>query len=89
MPNTLYAQRAEELVDSLTETGQLKPFYTITSPMRPIVTIEGKGDVLVLCSNNYLGLADHPEVIEAGIQGASDALQTGCITVPFTALDVF
>ena len=72
MPNTLYAQRAEELVDSLTETGQLKPFYTITSPMRPIVTIEGKGDVLVLCSNNYLGLADHPEVIEAGIQGLRD-----------------
>ncbi|MEZ6094825.1 MAG: glycine C-acetyltransferase [Pirellulaceae bacterium] len=28
--------------------------------------------MLVLCANNYLGLADHPEVIEAGIQGLKD-----------------
>ena len=40
--------------------------------MRPIVEIEGRGEVLVLCSNNYLGLADHPEVIEAGIRGIRD-----------------
>jgi glycine C-acetyltransferase len=40
--------------------------------MRPVVEIEGKGEVLVLCANNYLGLADHPEVIEAGIQGIRD-----------------
>jgi glycine C-acetyltransferase len=30
------------------------------------VSMEGHGEVLVLSSNNYLGLADHPEVIEAG-----------------------
>ena len=40
--------------------------------MRPVVTIDGVGEVLVLCANNYLGLADHPEVIEAGIQGIKD-----------------
>jgi glycine C-acetyltransferase len=40
--------------------------------MRPIVRIEGKGDVLVLCANNYLGLADHPDVIAAGVQGLKD-----------------
>ena len=40
--------------------------------MGPIVNIAGKGDVLVLCANNYLGLADHPEVVEAGIQGLRD-----------------
>jgi glycine C-acetyltransferase len=40
--------------------------------MRPVVRIEGKGDVLVLCANNYLGLANHPEVVEAGIQGLRD-----------------
>lgn len=72
MPNANFAQRASDVIGSLTESGQLKPFYNITSPMRPIVEIEGKGEVLVLCSNNYLGLADHPEVIGAGIQGLRD-----------------
>lgn len=72
MPNNNFDNRAAEVVQSLTSTGQLKPFYDITSPMRPVVDIKGKGEVLVLCANNYLGLADHPEVIEAGIQGLRD-----------------
>ncbi len=72
MPNHNFDQRCNELIGSLTQSGQLKPFYDITSPMRPVVTIRGKGEVLVLCANNYLGLADHPEVIAAGIQGLKD-----------------
>ncbi len=72
MPNSTFDTRSRETIQSLTESGQLKPFYNITSPMRPVVEIEGKGEVLVLCSNNYLGLADHPQVIEAGIQGLRD-----------------
>ncbi|MGI9517252.1 MAG: glycine C-acetyltransferase [Pirellulaceae bacterium] len=70
--NQAFEARAAEVIDSLKQSGQLKPFYNITSPMRPVVEIEGKGEVLVLCSNNYLGLADHPKVIEAGIQGLRD-----------------
>ena len=31
--------------------------------------MEGRGEVLVLSSNNYLGLADRPEVVEAGVEG--------------------
>ena len=31
--------------------------------------MEGRGDVIVLSSNNYLGLAGHPEVVRAGIEG--------------------
>ncbi len=72
MPNENFFDRIEHLIQELKETGKLKPFYEITSPMRPIVNIKGKGEVLVLCSNNYLGLADHPEVVEAGIQGLRD-----------------
>ncbi len=72
MPNRGFDQRCHELIDSLDQSGQLKPFYNITSPMRPVVEIDGHGEVLVLCANNYLGLADHPEVIEAGIQGLRD-----------------
>lgn len=72
MPNKVFDTRSNENVAALSESGQLKPFYNIASSMRPVVEIEGKGEVLVLCSNNYLGLADHPEVIEAGIQGLKD-----------------
>lgn len=72
MPNKNFDNSAAEIVSSLTSSGQLKPFYDITSPMRPVVEIKGKGEVLVLCANNYLGLADHPEVIEAGVQGIRD-----------------
>lgn len=72
MPNSNFDARCAEFIKEWTETGQLKPFYNITTPMRPVVEIEGKGEVLVLCANNYLGLADHPEVIEAGIQGIRD-----------------
>ncbi len=72
MPNAHFDQRCRELIESLDRSGQRKPFYDLTSPMRPLVQIEGKGEVLVLCANNYLGLADHPDVIEAGIQGLRD-----------------
>ena len=72
MPNSQFDQRCRGIIDGLTESGQLKPFYDLSSPMRPVVSIEGKGEVLVLCANNYLGLADHPEVIEAGLQGIRD-----------------
>ncbi|MFO0262174.1 MAG: aminotransferase class I/II-fold pyridoxal phosphate-dependent enzyme, partial [Planctomycetota bacterium] len=72
MPNTNFQQRADALIRNLNETGQLKPFYEVESPMRPVVQVRGHGEVLVLCANNYLGLADHPEVIAAGIKGLQD-----------------
>ena len=37
--------------------------------MGPSIDIRGMGTVDCFCSNNYLGLANHPEVVEAGIEG--------------------
>ena len=46
--------------------GTRKSFRHITSPMDTEVTMAEKaGRILVLSSNNYLGLADHPEVVGA------------------------
>jgi glycine C-acetyltransferase len=53
----------------LRDAGTYKRFNTLTSPQGAVVRMEGRGAVLVLSSNNYLGLAARPEVIEAGIEG--------------------
>ena len=72
MPNPSFDLRARELLQSLADSRQLKQFYRLTGPLGATARIDGHGEVIVLCSNNYLGLADHPEVIEAGIQGLKD-----------------
>src|SRR6266487_5130461 len=56
-------------LDDLREAGTYKRANVLRSPQGPVVQMDGRGDVLVLSSNNYLGLADRPEVIEAGIEG--------------------
>ena len=68
MTTTLRRRLAAEL-DALREAGTYKRFNTLCSPQGPLVEMEGRGEVLVLSSNNYLGLADRPEVVEAGIEG--------------------
>ncbi len=56
-------------LDALREAGTYKRFNTLHSPQGPLVEMEGRGEVLVLSSNNYLGLAARREVVEAGIEG--------------------
>ncbi|MCA9204874.1 MAG: glycine C-acetyltransferase [Planctomycetales bacterium] len=69
MPSSHFEQRGRELLDSLASSGQRKPFYQLQSPMGPTVRIDGIGEVIVLCSNNYLGLANHPDVVAASMDG--------------------
>ncbi len=56
-------------LDALKAAGTYKHLRHITTPMAPEVHMEEAGDVIVLSSNNYLGLADEPEVVEAGKRG--------------------
>jgi glycine C-acetyltransferase len=53
---------------SMREAGSLKRIPVLRSPQGPVVEIEGRGEVLCLCSNDYLGLANHPEVVRAGAE---------------------
>jgi glycine C-acetyltransferase len=46
-----------------------KTLNHLDSPQSARVTMEGRGEVLILSSNNYLGLCDEPSVIQAGIDG--------------------
>ena len=82
MPNAAFERRSGELIDSLRDSGQLKRFYYLEGKMSAVSRIEGVGEVIVLCSNNYLGLADHPEVIRAGHEGL-DEFGAGTASVRF------
>ncbi len=64
--------RTDALLADLREGGQYKHLQMIEGPMGPTVQIRGRGECLCFCSNNYLGLANHPEVVEAGIKGLRD-----------------
>jgi glycine C-acetyltransferase len=68
MNERLREELASEL-DRLREAGTYKHFLTLQSPQGPVVQMEGRGEVLVLSSNNYLGLAGHPEVVRAAHEG--------------------
>ncbi len=54
---------------ALRDARTYKRFNTLESPQGPVVRMAGRGEVIVLSSNNYIGLADHPEVVRAGIEG--------------------
>jgi glycine C-acetyltransferase len=64
--------RADSTLASLREGGQYKHLRVIQGPMDAVVKIDGFGECLCFCSNNYLGLANHPEVVEAGLKGLKD-----------------
>jgi glycine C-acetyltransferase len=68
MNKQLQEQVAAEL-EQLRAAGTYKRFNVLTSPMDPVVQMERRGEVIVLSSNNYVGLANHPEVVKAGIEG--------------------
>jgi len=56
-------------LDQLRHDKVYKRLNYLDSPQGPRVQMEGRGEVLILSSNNYLGLADEPAVVEAGIAG--------------------
>ena len=73
-------QLAAEL-DEIRDAGLFKAERVIRSPQQANVRV-GDGEVLNLCANNYLGLADHPEVIAAA-HAALDEWGFGLASVRF------
>ncbi|NER10105.1 2-amino-3-ketobutyrate coenzyme A ligase [Muriicola jejuensis] len=62
----------QEELESIKEAGLYKKERVITSPQGAVITISTGQEVINFCSNNYLGLSSHPEVIKA----AKDALDS-------------
>lgn len=69
---TPFAVRTRETLEMLESSGQLKHLQTLDSSMGATVTMVdddgSKHERICMCSNNYLGLANHPDVVEAGIE---------------------
>ena len=55
----------ESQLRELREAGLYKSERILASPQNPRVDLPDRKSVLNLCANNYLGLADHPEVVRA------------------------
>nr|MBA2631270.1 8-amino-7-oxononanoate synthase [Thermoleophilaceae bacterium] len=56
-------------LDDLRDRGLYRRMRVVAGPQGPRVLLDGR-PVLLLCSNNYLGLADHPRVREAAAEAA-------------------
>jgi len=52
-------------LDEIREAGLYKSEHLISSPQAARVRVVDRGQVLNLCANNYLGLADHPAIVSA------------------------
>ncbi|OGT45232.1 MAG: glycine C-acetyltransferase [Gammaproteobacteria bacterium RIFCSPHIGHO2_12_FULL_41_20] len=50
-------------IQKLKETGLYKAERVITSPQQAVIRLSNSTEVINLCANNYLGLANHPELI--------------------------
>ena len=57
-------------IDALKENGLYKDERVITSAQQAAITVGSENTVLNFCANNYLGLANHPRIVEALVSQA-------------------
>jgi len=62
----------EDQIGSIREAGTYKAERIIAGPQGAWITLADGREVLNLCSNNYLGLSGHPEIMAAARQGLED-----------------
>ena len=67
--NRTFRFELQRALDEFQRTGVYKRLNHLASPQSARVQMEGRGEVLILSSNNYLGLCDEPGIVEAGIEG--------------------
>src|SRR4051795_682317 len=67
-----FDQRLANTLAEIRSQGLYKSERIITSPQDAHIAVAGGRQVLNMCANNYLGLADHPAIVAA----AKEALDT-------------
>ncbi|MBK1830255.1 glycine C-acetyltransferase [Verrucomicrobiaceae bacterium R5-34] len=66
-----YQQKLQGVLQEIDDAGLYKHERQLASTQNASVTLKDGRDVIIMCANNYLGLADNPEVMEA----AEDAIK--------------
>ena len=80
--STPFDRRLETDLEQFIRDGVYKRLNYLDSPQDARVRMEGRGEVIILSSNNYLGLCNQPEVIAAG-KAALDRYGAGTASVRF------
>jgi glycine C-acetyltransferase len=75
-------RRLRHELEQFGRDGVYKRLNFLDSPQAPRVTMEGRGEIIILSSNNYVGLANVPEVVAAG-KAALDRFGAGTASVRF------
>lgn len=78
----LLDQRLGAQLEQFRRDGIYKRLNYLDSPQAARVVMEGRGEVIILSSNNYLGLCNEPAVVEAG-KAAFDKFGAGSASVRF------
>lgn len=61
----------ESILDDIHRSGLYKEERLLTSPQDAEIEVQGGREVINFCANNYLGLANHPDVIAAAQEGVA------------------
>jgi glycine C-acetyltransferase len=67
--NERFVSELSSSIQQLKDERVYKRFNYLDSPQDAHVQMEGRGEVLIMSSNNYLGLSAEPAVVKAGIEG--------------------
>ncbi|MBQ9144586.1 MAG: glycine C-acetyltransferase, partial [Paludibacteraceae bacterium] len=79
---TEFQKHLQSILDDIREAGLYKNERVIITPQSSAIQVEGGKDVINFCANNYLGLADNPELIQAA-KDRMDARGYGMASVRF------
>jgi len=72
MSDAATSERLKSELSEIDAAGLYKRERQITTPQRVAIRTAERGEVLNFCANNYLGLADNPEIINAAKQALDD-----------------
>lgn len=75
-------RRIESELEQFIQNGTYKRLNFLDSPQAARVRMEGRGEVIILSSNNYLGLSNEPAIVRAGKE-ALDRFGAGTASVRF------
>jgi glycine C-acetyltransferase len=67
--NRKFDSELEAAIEKLKQDRVYKRLNYLASPQDARVQMEGRGEVVILSSNNYLGLCSEPSVVKAGVEG--------------------